>query len=194
MKFTTFVRFSSITFFILLAGCASLLKSDVKLEATDSDSVIIMGIEPDARLNFTRGWNRSDGWHADKFQIFPHYAKSNSGYVVVRIPGSSNKRNYGLTFFKARGIMNKGHSPCGNQETITFDAPAGSVVFIGDFSLISGDSNPANARGIEKARQYLEANYPRLAPRLIEGSAEFQSVANIRCPRWYDYLNFPIVF
>lgn len=69
---------------------------------------------------------------------------------------------------------------------MTFDAPAGKVVYVGD--LVIGNTGASTLAfrtevDSERARAHLRSRFPKLADRMMDGIAVLQMQTNLPCPR-----------
>lgn len=198
MKFTRVYLVCLVMCCMLLAGCTSMLphRNDFRLTSIGDFSIVLIGLQTDHTIRINRGWDQSDGWYADRFQILTILKHANDGFIVLKVPSRDNGKNYGVLSLRPRGLLSQSYNVCGRKNTFTFEAPRG-VVYIGDFFLSgiaeqSDDRKPV-MQGIEKAQEFLAKHHPTLAPHLVQGTSRLQPIANVRCPRWYDYLYFPVI-
>ena len=67
------------------------------------------------------------------------------------------------------GIGGKVYSPCEGQETVTFMAPPGGVVYVGSISFENNSGNLSFkiTEDLDKAREFMKNEYPSLAEHIV---------------------------
>lgn len=145
-------------------------------------SVIVLGVTPRYRVHIYEGERAGDKWNRDqvmtKLNVYPE-----DGYIVAKVPARSGALNYGIGGILPNGIGGGLFTPCLGKSTITFDAPKGKVVYVGDVKLTStgqtvryeASSNP------EAAMTHIKARFPRLAGQVVVGGFQLRELANTPC-------------
>jgi hypothetical protein len=171
---------------VILSGCISFSGLDPKSDYSDvgDEAIIVLGVSPRYRVHISKGDRVADKWNRDqimtKLNVFPE-----DGYVVAKLPARSGTSNYGVAGILPEGIGGKLFMPCQGKRTLTFDAPRGKVVYVGEIKFVEDGSNfhYEVSSNFEAARAYLKARYPLLADKLVSGGFENPELANTRCVR-----------
>lgn len=169
----------------MLSGCVTFSGLDPKSNYAEvgNGSIIVMGVSPAYRVHIFEGERVGDKWKRDiiatKLNVYPV-----DGYIVARVPARTGAENYGIGGILPDGIGGKLFIPCIGRKSLTFDAPAGKVVYIGDVTLAAtGRGIGYNATSdIEAARAHLKARFPLLADKLVAGAGfENPELVNVPC-------------
>lgn len=155
-----------------LTGCITYgnLDKNATLDKKANEAIIILGVHPRYRVAIGRGLitdgkiKIGNGGFAT-LNTFPE-----GGYIVDKVPAASFPDEYHIALILPEGIGGfvPMYSPCGDEKAISFAAPAGRVVYIGDinFSAADGQLEIDYSMNPGAARQFLVRQYPQLAARL----------------------------
>ncbi len=170
---------------VLLSGCVTFSGLDPNSNYSDvgDSAIVVLGVSPRYRVHIFEGDRVGDKWSRDtvmtKLNVFPE-----DGYIVAKLPARTGTANYGIGAVLPQGIGGKVFLPCKGQRTLTFDAPSGKVVYIGDIKLaeIGPQVRYEASSDFEAARAHVKARYPLLADKLVSGGGfESSELANISC-------------
>jgi hypothetical protein len=177
-----------------LSGCIT-MSNLPRTEAgpTSSDeTIVVLGVQPRYRVALSKGTANGESWSLDQLSLATTNSFPENGYIVVKVPSRTGSDTYGISQILPEGIGGfvPRYVPCNGQGIITFDAPAGKVVYVGDIEYArDGDklryiysSNP------EQARRFVAEQYPALSTRLELHKANVSLVKNIPCGPTTIYL------
>lgn len=177
----------------LLSGCISYsgLDSRSNYQPTEEETVIVLRVEPRYRIHVFKGKNEDSRWIQNPIAVtlntFP-----TDGYIVAKLNSREGALNYGISGFLPEGIgFGTAYFPCKGDQVITFSAPRGQVVYVGD--LVMGSAGRLvpfhmSAKNIEAARVHLSGRFPLIADKLVPGGFEFRKLDyamkenNLNCP------------
>lgn len=173
----------------LATSCASTSKlppnSPVSIE--ENETVVILGVLPSYQVVLGIGSADGDYWNAPSSVGFsPDYPEN--GYVVSKVRATGEAESYGVVGIMPRGFAGYRFVPCAGDKMLTFQAPAGKVIYIGDIhydlDLQTGDKlSYEHALNPDKARQFLSSYYPDLASKMETQEAK-ELVSKLReCDR-----------
>jgi hypothetical protein len=177
----------------LLGGCVSYSGLDPRsnYQPTDEETVIVLRVEPRYRIHVFKGENQDARWIRNPIAVtlntFP-----TDGYIVAKLNSREGALNYGISGFLPEGIgFGPAYFPCKGDQVITFSAPRGRVVYVGDLVMGSvGRSIPLHmsAKNIDAARVHLRDHFPLIADKLVPGEFKFRKLDftakenNLNCP------------
>lgn len=161
---------------VALAGCSATSPRTVAGEPPPSaeESVLVLGVAPaNYAVTLAPGKLENGVFKA----AAPAAALSRApkdGYIVARV-ASGQELALTSTTRLAQGATpaSAPFGACGAARTVVFAAPRGKVVYLADVgyeSMKGGGVDVRFERKLEKARQYLAANYPELAKLVTQGS------------------------
>ena len=164
------VKLLVLLFTLILTGCVSFtqLSKEFSYSNLGDESVIVLGVEPRFRTQISKGDDRPDGWHRNNVAVTLNTFPEN-GYIVAKLPARSNGQDYGIAGVLPEGIGGKVYSPCEGQETVTFMAPPGGVVYVGSISFENNSGNLSFkiTEDLDKAREFMKNEYPSLAEHIV---------------------------
>lgn len=171
---------------VLLSGCVTFSGLDPKSNYSDvgDDAIVVLGVSPRYRVHIFKGERLGDKWNRDQIMttlnVFPE-----DGYIVAKLPARTGASNYGVGGILPEGIGGRLFIPCQGRRTLTFDAPGGKVVYVGDIKFVEAGSKVHYEASLdfEAARAHLKSRYPLLADRLVSGGFENPELANTPCAR-----------
>jgi hypothetical protein len=169
---------------LLLASCISFSGLDPKSNYAEigRDSIIVLGVSPRYRVHIFEGERVGEKWNRDevmvKLNVYPE-----NGYIVAKLSPRSGRLNYGIGGILPEGIGGQLFHPCQGRRTMTFDAPEGKVVYVGDVTFVHSDKavRYEASSNFAAAREHLRSHYPVLADRLIDQGFEHSQLANRPC-------------
>ncbi|MDJ0760461.1 MAG: hypothetical protein QNJ19_13795 [Woeseiaceae bacterium] len=169
----------------VLAGCVftSNLAPDEQ-QLRDDEAVFILGVRPRLQVQIWDGDDvGEDGWRLPQVRSGVMNHLPENGYIVFKLPATQAGRSYGL----GRLIDVEGDGtvfePCEDSVTPTFKLQAGAVVYAGDlvYEIKATRVNFRLAVDVKSAQEYLDNNYPVLAPRLVSLPVQLRKVTNGAC-------------
>jgi hypothetical protein len=170
-----------------LSGCITYgnLGKNETIDKNSKDAIIVVGVQPRYRVAIGRGTvvdgqiKFSNGGFAT-LNVFPE-----GGYIVGKVPAASSPDEYHINMILPEGIggFTPRYSPCGDEKVLSFAAPAGSVVYVGDinFSTNASDLKIDYSTNLEAARAFLSQQYPKLAARLEKQTPQAFPFAGSTC-------------
>jgi hypothetical protein len=179
--------FGSVLLVLLdVAGCVSYsnLKGDTAADPNSQDAIVVMGLQPRYRVAIARGSINAEGrvrvGGMATLNVFPE-----DGYVVGRVPAASSPDEYHLQLILPQGIgaFVPAYFPCGDERVLTFEAPPGKVLYVGDveFSTVPGKLELRYRVDIDGAKIYVKEHYPRLVDRLEPAAVKFVPIVHLDC-------------
>ena len=177
---------SALALALILSGCVSFTGLDPESNYSDvgEDAIVVLGVSPRYRVHIFKGDRVGDKWNRDQIMttlnVFPE-----DGYVVAKLPARVGTSNYGVGGILPEGIGGELFIPCQGKRTLTFDAPRGKVVYVGEIKFVAAGSKVQYevSSDFESARAHLKARYPLLADKLVSGGFENPELANTPCVR-----------
>jgi hypothetical protein len=170
-----------------ISGCVTYSTLD-PATATHTDignsSVIVMGMQPRYRVHVFKGENDGDNWLRNQvittLNVYPE-----DGYIVSNVPPRSGPENYGIGGILPEGFGGDLFVPCKGRKTLTFNAPKGQVVYVGDINYSKKEDQITFtvSSDFAGAQAYLQAKYPVLAPKLVNGGFSVRELSNTPCER-----------
>ncbi len=181
-----------LAFFVTLACCSIAshaisfknLDKDYALKASSTDVVIVIGITPRYRVAIARG-SIIDGkvmvGRGASINAFPEH-----GYIVGKLKPATAPSEYHIQMVLPEGIgaFVPAYTLCGDDNAISFQAPTGKVLYLGDiaFENRAKSLRPRLSYNFESAKKFMGNEYPKLAPHMEQ--AQFTSIPlyNSMCP------------
>jgi len=164
------IAFIIITSF-LLSSCVSkgLLKQDARLTSSD-ESVFVLGLSPENYSVFIfKGEIKNGRFDKNIFVSSIAYGTADNGYIVSKAPA---RETFAVTLIsigeKKDSISGTSYVPCRDAKTITFKAPAGKVIYLGDveYVLEGGAVTTKYGNNFDAAEKYINDKYPHLRGKL----------------------------
>ena len=160
-----FVAFFLISLGLLLSGCST-PNLNPGYQPEEHDAVIVLGLEGASGIRILKGWNAGQIWHStpgfrNRPKVFP-----DDGFIVLRLDGTHGEQSYAVaTVWLTNGNM---VSAQWQMSCPTFPAVAGTVTYVGNLCINAnwGNVTWSNRWDPRNAKQYMEKNYPGLAPQL----------------------------
>lgn len=163
-----FGRWIALALLLALGGCTSvgLLEKDV-VAPTEKESVFIFGLDPeDIRLSLMHGSIDKNGFSPSQLSpIFTLKGIAKNGYVVGKANAGDIVGIIRMEVVKGESdLYGKGYVPCRGNKTLTFEVPAGKVIYIADLHYFkNGTRLGVNYRHhFDSAMRYIDENYPNL--------------------------------
>ena len=171
---------------LLLSSCVSFSGLDPKSNYAEigQDSIIVLGVSPRYRVHIFDGERAGEKWNRNQVMTTLNVYPEN-GYIVAKVSPRSGSLNYGIGGILPEGIGGKLFIPCMGRKTITFDAPGGKVIYVGNITFVHSDATVRYeaSSDFDAARAHLRSYYPALADRLIDQGFENPELANTPCGR-----------
>ena len=162
----------------LVSGCVSFSGLSPTSNYADfgDNSIIVLGVTRPAGIHIYKGDQVGDSWLRDNLTVTLNTSPVD-GYIVANMAPRSGSKLYGIGTIIPGWDGNFGMlGPCQNDRAMTFQAPAGKVVYVGDLELDRNAGIRFTAANIEKARAHLKVRFPLLANRLVQqGFAELKT-------------------
>ncbi|WP_105254939.1 hypothetical protein [Pseudoalteromonas sp. T1lg75] len=170
--------------FLFISGCVSFSNLSPSGNYADikNDSIIVLGVHPKYRLHIFKGENAGNKWLRDTSSVTLN-TYPEKGYIVAKLPNRVGGKSYGIGGILPSGIGGELFFPCEGSNTMVFDAPPGSVVYIGDIVLNADESSYKYEVSMDftSAKQHIKTMYPLLADRLTSQNPMQKELANISC-------------
>jgi hypothetical protein len=107
------------------------------------------------------------------------------GFIVVKVPARTGGESYGIAQILPEGIggFTPQYIPCTGHSLVTFGAPGGKVLYVGDIDLqINGrEMRYQYSQNTGRAKQFLSQNYPALVNKLESVDAQLLTMSNTNC-------------
>lgn len=148
----------------LLSGCAMQMKQHPISSVTEGEAVIVMGMSPRSRISLFEGQNTDAGdWSCTGFLNVAN-VWSEDGFVVLKLPVRSGKKNYGVAQILPTGIGGTSFRPKKGTGIPTFQAEPGTVTFVGAVQIRTRSTGIGLARDesvtLEHAKAHLAQRHP----------------------------------
>jgi hypothetical protein len=153
---------------LLLGGCVTFnnLDGNATLDEASDQTIVVLGVRPSYRVailggEIVRGEVKERGIAV--VNSFPE-----NGYIVVKVKSANAPDEYHISQVLPEGIGKGGYSACNGDPVVTFSAPPGKVVYVGDINLniASGRLSFGYRNDFDAANRFIEAHYPKLKGRL----------------------------
>jgi hypothetical protein len=158
---------------VLLSACVNSanLAPNPPVSIAPNETIVILGVVPSYQVSFKLGRSEGVRWNQNYYSISATSNFPENGYIVVKVPSLSSAETYGLAQIQPRGFGGQRFIPCPGNNVLTFDAPAGKVIYIGDvyydMDLLTGKTLSYKYSSMpDKAKQFLAANHPDLATKM----------------------------
>ena len=164
------------------AGCRTTAGKprSVDFSVNNATSIVVMGVSPPMRLRAYPGWQSGKEWERNEYAEPQINELPSDGYTVARVPPSAEGESYGI-LRAIPGVMNV-LSVCTGMAAAVFQVPKNEVVYVGDFTLVTGADNRVQVGfDYEKALAYLRRTYPEFAGELAKSRAKVVTVKNGQC-------------
>ena len=151
----------------MLCSCGSSARLETAAAPATDETVFVIGVAPDAvLLGFGQGAVRDGAFQRDLASNFSFRGKPQAGYIVARVK-SGPPLGLVMLDWPARAVMvNALFWACGGRQTLVFDTPPDRVVYLGHIELEGSAKRITWRDGFERARGYVDENYPALRGRL----------------------------
>jgi len=172
---------------LLSTGCVNFsnLDKSATLTQDSSDAVIVMGVKPRFRVAIAPGTIVEEKVKLGGIATLNTYPES--GYIVGKVAAAVFPNEYHVQAIFPDGIVGAGfgdaYGPCGNDHVVSFHAPAGKVIYVGDveYARANGKLVIKYSEDLQSARKFLDREYPNLANRLEAPGLQTRPVAFIDC-------------
>jgi hypothetical protein len=162
----------------LLAGCgtSSVLRPDAAQKASDSESIIVFGINPNYTIHLAPGEKLPEGFKQSALLGAVVNGESTDGYLVAKVkPGqllglvSVYKKQEGNAF------GTQGFTACGNRALVLQVPRAGGMYYVTDITYVTSGSrlNVRYAKRMALAAEYMRTKYPQMRGELEQLDFEF---------------------
>lgn len=146
------------------------------------EAYFIFGLKPSKyKVQIFSGSINSEGrFRVNPFANATFNSVADKGYAVGRT-GSDSVLAITRVYLKGTGsLISPSFVPCKEAETLVFTATGGKVIYLTDidYTLVDGTLEVGYQENFEAARQYLESDYPDLAPLLEQGKYDFAKTTN----------------
>lgn len=172
---------------VMLSGCVTHenLRTSTPLSDLSGDSIIVMGVSPDYQVEIGKGFaNGNTVTTSSAPGALAVYPKD--GYIVGKVPARTGSEVHLLVAIRPKGygMFEPLYMPCNGEQTPTFEAPAGKVIYVGDITLGHYDKKNIALRyssNFNAAKAYIAKNYPELSAALVKGPIVLRSIAHHSC-------------
>jgi hypothetical protein len=168
-------------------GVRSNLKPGASARTDAQSTIIVLGVKAGHAIRLHTGHIEGTSWN---FDYFPDPAArawpDDDGYLVLKLAPLPQGRAYGVSQITVDDV---GSPPqyfemC-NGTTVTFEAPAGKVVYVGDLEFQRSPDRQSLGYRLTSdengARDYLRKRYPALASELVIGSSVVRKIKGMLC-------------
>ena len=175
--------------FFALATAACVTHGNVprgtSLSDLGGDSVVVMGVTPRYRVEIGKSFAADDKleisvWPPEALSSYPE-----GGYIVGRVSARTGRELHHLAAIlpEGYGLFARQFMPCNGEETATFEAPPGKVIYVGDvtFSEVNEKLAVRYSSNPEAARQYLAEAYPELVTSFESQPFVLRTISNRGC-------------
>jgi hypothetical protein len=147
-----------------------------------NSSVIVLGVHPRYRVQVFEGDNDGDKWLRNPMMTTLN-VHPEDGYIVAKVRPRSGGKNYGVGGILPEGIGGDLFFPCAGRKTVTFEAPEGKVVYVGNINYERNGKGVSFevSSDISAARAHLQQKYPLLAEKLVNGGFSVKELSNTSC-------------
>jgi hypothetical protein len=176
------------TVVVCACGVRSNLKPGPSARADEQSTIIVLGVKAGHAIRVHTGDLEGSVWN---YNLLPDPAArswpDDDGYLVWKLAPLPPGVAYGVTQITVDDIGSppQAFEPCNGSTAVTFEAPAGKVVYVGDVEFErSPDRRWLGFRLVsdeEGARAYLRKRYPALASELVAGSSAVRKVRGMLC-------------
>lgn len=186
-RISCILKIAQLSFAVLVAGCVttSNLSPGDAVRVTPGESVVVIGVKKNYRIGIQKGNVEGESWKYDQMSVLASNTFPDQGYIVQRLTPRAKGENYAIAQILPEGIggFTPRFSPCNGQDVLTFEAPAGKVIYVGDVDYLrTGDlMSFAYSRDINSAKSHIEKNFPNLASKLEQTDAKIMQVSNMNC-------------
>lgn len=161
-------QFVVLTFSILLIsflGCTANLAKDVVMTA--GDTVVVIGVNNISHVEMGKGTKANQEFKPTRGTLVPLLANPENGYIIKKLTAISDESRYGISEVNVF-VPNHYYGICNWKQTLAFEGPSGKVIYIGDLNAVvdEGVLSFKITNNIEKARAFINSNYPYLNGRL----------------------------
>lgn len=170
-----------------LAGCITYSNLDRRTSLDDlrGDAIVVIGVDPRYRIHVTKGSVAGELWSASPAAFVTLNVFPEGGYVVGRVPARSGNEGYyvGAILPEGIGISVPMYGPCNGDSAATFEAPAGTVTYVGNIAYGEAESTLAvtYSNDFEAAKKYMTTQYPHLADAMVGSEMKVREVTNFDC-------------
>ena len=147
----------------------------------NTESVVVFGLQPENhRIQVFAGTIQGDRWHENLLGVATFFGAAEQGYVLTKAPTNTALAMSLISVVKdEKQRLGKNYSPCGDSRTAVFEVPRGKVIYLSDFSY-QDEGNQLKLEyspDFERARRYVDANFPALRGRLEQGQFTLMQTA-----------------
>lgn len=158
---------SLMPFLALLVSCATTgnLNSNYTLNDPATQSVVVLGVQPDYRVRVDEGNLENGAFKFDSFASAAFSVTPVDGYIITTLDATPEGTRYAITYiFDTHHLMTHAYTPCANT-TPTFNIPPGSVVYLGNyaFNKTADGLSRAVSYNEKSVKAYLDQRYRGLA-------------------------------
>ena len=183
---TLVVLYASVV--VSACGVRSNLKPGTSARTDAQSTIVVLGVKAGHAIRLHTGDIQGTMWN---FNFFPDPAArawpDKDGYLVLKLAPLPPGQAYGVTQITVDDI---GSPPqffemCNGNSTVSFEAPAGKVVYAGDLEFErSPDRRSISYRLVSdenRVREYLRNRYPALAHELVIGNPVVRKMRGLIC-------------
>jgi hypothetical protein len=171
------------------AGCGVRrnLKPGVKAAPRPDAAIVVFGVKQGHGIVLERGTLEDGVWDLDLFGgLFARAFPDKEGFLVLQLAPQVERKAYGVTsvIIDDVGSPPRDFRPCGGG-TITFQAEAGKVTYVGDLETERSNDRsriaPSLTANEEEARAYIGRYYPGLLGSFVRRDAVFRRARGVLC-------------
>lgn len=183
----TFLVILSICAIFSTTGCVSFsnLEKSATLAHNSQDAIIVLGAKPRFRVAIAPGEIIEGKVKIGAMAAINTYPEE--GYIVGRVSAAMFPNEYHIQLILPEGIsggaFGQAYGPCGDDQVLSFHAPAGKVIYVGDveYSQESGRLAIKYSDDIDRARDFMKRHYPALANQLEFPGLQTKPIVHVNC-------------
>ncbi len=165
-----------------LTACTSIHRlSNTQSFDPNTESVLVFGLQPDNhRVQVFAGTIQEDRWHENLLGVATFFGAAEQGYVLTKAPSDTALAMSLISVVKdEKQRLGTLYTPCGDSRTAVFQIPKGKVIYLSDFYYQSAGNELKLEYSVdfEKARRYVDENFPALRGRLEQGQFKLMQTA-----------------
>jgi hypothetical protein len=156
--------------FLCLYACGvQNIRPDSPPQLQADSAILLLGMTPKWRIQLFRGEVENDAWSISGLAAAEVNTVPENGYVIVKTKPTALSEVMGVSRVFPSFMP---YMPCKGSKAPTFALMAGAVNYVGDldFEVINGELRWSYSTNVEKAKQFLAANYPGYVSAFESGS------------------------
>jgi hypothetical protein len=176
MRFATIGRVWMLSAFLTLGACTHWVRSlpsTTEFDGQSKDAIIVLKVEPVARVSMTPGTVDRTGWRMSP-GVSSYGAWAEEGIIIIKMNPRTGKETYGITVVTPDdGRYDRFHATQG-MSLPSFHAVAGQVTFVGAIRIEPVDGADAVSVShneapddLELVTQLMKRRYPHIRAKVV---------------------------